>query len=78
MPELAGDPERVRQVGRADEQHVDAVDRGDLVGVTQAADGLDLDDPDDALVEALDVGVATAPRPAPRTRVATPRIPAGG
>ena len=45
--EPAGDAEAVRQVGRADEQDVDAIDRGDLGGVLDRAPGLDLDDAQD-------------------------------
>ena len=56
--ELPGDPEAVRQVGRADEQDVDAVDRGDLLGVLDRAPRFDLDDPEQPPVDRLDVGVA--------------------
>ena len=57
MLELARDPERVGQVRRTDEQDVDAVDRGNRVGVAERARGLDLDQPDDPLVEPADFGV---------------------
>ena len=77
--ELARDPEGVGQVRRADEQDVDPVDRGDLVGVAQAADRFDLDDSDDTLVQAMNVRVADDPE----ARAADPgrdarKIPSGG
>ena len=59
LVEAAGDAEPVRQVGRADEQHVDLLERGDLVRVGDRARRLDLDDADDPLVDDPgDVGVA--------------------
>ena len=75
MVELAGHAERMRQVGRADEQDVHAVGRRDRVGLVERADRLDLDDADDPVVDLPDVSVgdgSQARRPAseaqPRAR----------
>src|SRR5215212_11843649 len=61
------------QVGRADEEDVHAVDPGDLVGLLERPGRLDLDDPDDALVQPMDVGMAygAEARPAHAGRDAT-------
>ena len=77
--ELPGDPHAVAQVGRADEQDVDAVDRGDLGCVLDGARRFDLDDPDDPLVDRADVGVARARRGRRRASTAPGRgLPSGG
>ena len=66
--ELARDAEAVGQVGRPDEQDVDAVERGDLVGVADRARRLDLDDADDPLVDDRAMSAwPSAPSPAPRS-----------
>ena len=57
--EPPGHAQAMRQVGRPDEQDVDLLERGDLVGAVDGARRLDLDDADDPLVDdAGDVGVA--------------------
>ncbi len=53
--EIREGAERQREVARADEDHVDAFDRGDLAGVLHAALGLDHDDGHDAALAGLDV-----------------------
>ena len=57
LVEAAGDAHRVRQVGRADEQDVDAVEGGDLGGVLDGERRLDLEHADDRRVQPRDVGV---------------------
>ena len=59
--ELAWDTEAMRQVGRADEQDVHAVDRGELRGVLDGARQFDLDDACDLGVDRADVGVGPLP-----------------
>ena len=66
MVEAPGDAEGMREIGRADEEHVDALDRGDLVEGLEAALVLDLDDGREALVHRGHRLVATdADPPAP-------------
>ena len=55
MTHLARHPERLRQVGRPEEDDVDAVDRGDLVHLSDGARRLDLDDDEGLLVGLADV-----------------------
>ena len=75
--EPAGDPEAVRQVGRADEEDVDAVDGGDLGGVLDGARRLDLDDPQDPPVDRLDVRVTELAEPGASGREREPAAPVG-
>ena len=51
----------MRQVGRADEEDVDAIDGGDLRGVVDGAPRLDLDDAEDPAIDRLDLRVALLP-----------------
>ena len=76
--EPARDAEAVRQVGRADEQDVDAVDGGDLGGLVDRARRLDLDDAEDARIDDPDVRVAELAEPGAAVDSATPRVPSGG
>ena len=56
--EAPRDAEAVRQVGRADKEDVNAIDRGDLRGVLDGAPRLDLDDAKDPAIDRLDLRVA--------------------
>ena len=68
----------MRQVGRSDKQHVDAVDRGDLGGVLDRAPRLDLDDPENPAVDRLDLGMAELAETGAAVESASPRTPSGG
>jgi len=53
----------VRQVGRADEEDIGPIDRGDRVGMLHGARGFDLDDPEDPPVHGPDLAVTDLAQP---------------
>ena len=76
--EPTGNAEAVRQVRRADEQDVDAIDRGDLRGVLDSARQSIWMIP---RIRRLMAGMSPCPRltrPAPRVESARPRMLSGG
>ena len=76
--ELTRDAERMGQVSRADEENIHAVDRGDPVGVAEPADRFDLDDPDDAVVQPMDIGVRHGTQPGAADAGTHPLFPERG
>ena len=76
--ELAGNAHAVRQVRRADEQHVDALDRRDLVGVVDGCGDSIWMTPITRWLSALIELWPTSPSSAPRVSRARPRAPSGG
>jgi hypothetical protein len=57
------DTQRVRKIGQTDEEHVDAVDGGDLVDGGQRRRRLDLDRADDLVVDVLELPGPQTPVP---------------
>ena len=78
VAELPRNAERMREVGRPDEQDVGAGQRGDGIGVGDGRGVLDLEDADGDVVERPDLGVAARPKPCATVARAIPRWPAGG
>ena len=76
MLELAGDAQAVAEIRRSHEQHVDAVDRGNLRDARNGRGRLDLDDPENIVVERPNLRMrhAAEPRAAGQQRHAADAI----